>query len=106
MNFVGMFRSKEVFGNDAEVFRPERFLGDAPNVKQMIKMVDLVFGGGRFMCLGKSLALIELNKIFIELLRNFDFQIATPEKSWERTGCTSWIVHDFWARVTEDTTMG
>ncbi|KAJ8133454.1 hypothetical protein O1611_g165 [Lasiodiplodia mahajangana] len=104
-NYFRMMRSKEVFGNDAEIFRPERFLGDGENVRDMIKVVDLVFGGGRFMCLGKSLAVIELNKIFIELFRNFDFQMATPEKPWGRTGYISWMVHDFWARVTEDTTM-
>ncbi|KAI1130051.1 cytochrome P450 [Nemania abortiva] len=104
-NYFRMMRSKEIFGNDAEIFRPERFLGDGENVREMVKVVDLAFGGGRFMCLGKSLAVIELNKIFIELLRNFDFQIATPEKPWGKRGYISWMVHDFWARVTEDTTM-
>ncbi|KAJ8115733.1 hypothetical protein ONZ43_g4599 [Nemania bipapillata] len=108
-NIFRMMHSKEVFGTDADLFRPERFLESELDVKQMVKVVDLVFGGGRFVCLGKALAMIELNKIFIEanskcvltlfpqLLRNFDFQIAMPEKPWERIG------YDYGMRITAAT---
>ncbi|KAI1426507.1 cytochrome P450 [Xylaria sp. FL1777] len=80
VNYHSLMRCQEVFGEDADVFRPERFLGGGPNVAYMSKVLDLVFGGGRFTCLGKPMAELEMNKIFIELLRNFDFQIASPEK--------------------------
>ncbi|KAH8165108.1 hypothetical protein CIB48_g3138 [Xylaria polymorpha] len=106
VNYHSMMRSQEIFGEDADTFRPERFLGGGPNVAQMIKTIELAFGNGRFMCLGKVLAWLEMNKLFIELLRNFDFQVANPEKPWERQAYTTWMVYDFWARVTEDTTMG
>ncbi|KAI0966874.1 cytochrome P450 [Xylaria arbuscula] len=106
LNYRALMRCEEVFGKDADSFRPERFIGGGPDVAYMSKVVDLAFGGGRFMCLGKVLADIEINKIFIELFRNFDFQTATPEKPWTRKGYTTWTVHNFWARVTEDKTMG
>ncbi|GAW11944.1 hypothetical protein ANO14919_012970 [Xylariales sp. No.14919] len=106
INYHSMMRSEDVFGSDANTFRPERFLGTGPEISHMSKVVDLAFGGGRFVCLGKAVANIEINKIFVELLRNFDFQIATPEKPWRRDAYGTWIVHDFWARVTKDTTMG
>ncbi|KAI1304835.1 cytochrome P450 [Xylaria venustula] len=106
VNYGALMRCEEVFGKDADSFRPERFLGGGPDVAYMSKVVDLAFGGGRFMCLGKALAEIEINKIFVELFRNFDFQTATPEKPWTRKGYTTWTVHNFWARVTEDKTMG
>lgn len=133
MNFYCMMHRKDVFGDDPKIFRPERFLGDGPNTVRMVKALDQVFGGGRFACLGKGLAVMEQDKIFIEvrnssprprnallllahhydsltlfsqLLRNFDFQVATPEKPWERTSNMSWMVDNFWMRVTEDTTMG
>ncbi|KAI0550731.1 cytochrome P450 [Xylaria curta] len=106
VNYHSMMRNKEVFGEDADTFRPERFLGSGPNVAHMVKVIELAFGNGRFMCLGKVLAWMEMNKLFIELLRNFDFQIANPEKPWNRTSYSTWLVYDFWARVTEDTTMG
>ncbi|GAP82834.1 putative cytochrome P450 [Rosellinia necatrix] len=105
LNFSGMMRRKEVFGDDVEVFRPERFLSGGPEVANMIRVVDAVFGGGRFMCLGKVLAIQEINKIFVELFRYFDFQIATPEKPWRRNSYTTWTVYDFLARITEDKTM-
>lgn len=58
----------EVFGADAEVFRPERFLEcDDKQRAYMLKTVDLIFGHGRWLCLGKPLAVIELNKIFVEV---------------------------------------
>ncbi|KAI0398970.1 cytochrome P450 [Xylaria palmicola] len=104
-NYHSMMRNKEVFGDDAETFRPERFIGGGPDIAHMIKAVDLIFGGGRYMCLGKIVALLEMNKIFVELFRNFDFQIANPEKPWERLSYTTWMVYDFWVRVTKDTTM-
>ncbi|KAI8625610.1 cytochrome P450 [Xylariaceae sp. FL1651] len=105
-NLYCLMRNKDVFGEDAEVFRPERFLGKGPKIARMVRTVDFSFGSGRFLCLGKALAQIELNKIFVQLLRNFDFQIANPEKPWTRSAYVSCIVHDFWAQVSDDTMMG
>lgn len=67
VNYHSMMRSQEIFGEDADTFRPERFLGGGPNVAQMIKTIELAFGNGRFMCLGKVLAWLEMNKLFIEV---------------------------------------
>lgn len=106
VNYHSILHNKEVFGKDADIFRPERFLGDAESARRMTKTVDMMFGGGRYMCLGKPLALIELNKVFVELFRVFDFQVATPEKPWKREKFgTIWVLRDYWARVAEDTTM-
>ncbi|KAI0204897.1 cytochrome P450 [Astrocystis sublimbata] len=105
LNYHAMMRNKQSFGEDADTFRPERFLGSGPEVSHMIKTVDLSFGNGRFVCLGKVMAVQEMNKLFVELFRNFDFQSVNPEKPWSREGYGTWIVNDFWARVTEDKTM-
>ncbi|KAI8627705.1 cytochrome P450 [Xylariaceae sp. FL1651] len=102
-NFASMMRNPDVFGSDALVFRPERFLGSGPDVARMVKTVDFAFGYGRYVCLGKGLAQMEMNKIFIELLRNFDFQIANPEKPWTRVGYTTYMISDFWVQASEAT---
>jgi cytochrome P450 len=61
-------RNKDVFGPDADAFRPERWLeADEETLRRMEKTVDLVFGWGRYQCLGKTIAWIELKKVFVEV---------------------------------------
>lgn len=68
----GIMRNKKIFGEDVDVFRPERWLeGSLETLKEREQTGELVFGTGRFGCLGKRLAWIELNKIFVEV--SFDF---------------------------------
>ena len=63
-----MFRDKKAWGLDAEIFRPERWLEESPEkLKEMEATLELVFGYGRYQCLGRNLALMELNKIFVEV---------------------------------------
>ncbi|KKY32903.1 putative cytochrome p450 monooxygenase [Diaporthe ampelina] len=103
MNFIAMLMNTEVFGADAEVFRPERFLEcDEKQRNYMLKTIDLSFGYGRWLCLGKPLAILELNKIYVELLRVFDFQITQAEKPWKRRGYSTSIIDDFELRVREN----
>lgn len=64
----GLSRNKEAWGEDANFFRPERWMeGTAEEMKVKEAAVDLVFGHGRWLCLGKSVAYIELNKIIFEV---------------------------------------
>lgn len=64
----GIHHSKKTFGDDADIFRPERWLeahGEA--LTQMTSTADLIFHFGKFQCLGKPVALMELNKIYVEV---------------------------------------
>ena len=62
-----VMRNPSIFGDDVNVFRPERWLNvDHAKASQMERAVDLVFGYG---CAGKSVAFMELNKIFVEVSR-------------------------------------
>lgn len=70
-NSWGLMRDKETFGADAGMFRPERWLpeggaGDAKR-KMMEEVQGLIFGYGRFGCLGKNVAVMELNKYVPEV---------------------------------------
>jgi cytochrome P450 len=63
-----MMRRKDLFGPDAEMFRPERWVeGDADTIKGYEKVWDYTFSAGRFLCLGKGIALMELNKAVLEV---------------------------------------
>lgn len=66
-NNWGILRQESIFGQDADLFRPERWL-EADDAKRslMQKTTELAFGYGRWVCLGKPVAFIVLNKIFVE----------------------------------------
>jgi len=71
INFSGVMRLKTVWGEDADVFRPERWLEAEEEGEERIKflnhVVDLDFGSGKYQCLGKRIAFMELNKVFVEV---------------------------------------
>lgn len=63
-----MMRRKDLFGPDPDIFRPERWLdSNSDHVKEQERIWDLSFSTGRFSCLGKGIALMELNKVFVEV---------------------------------------
>lgn len=67
----GISRDKSIWGDDANVFRPERWLDGVPEaIRRQETLLDLVFGGGRWQCLGRSVAQMELNKVFVEVSRS------------------------------------
>ncbi|KAF4456709.1 hypothetical protein F53441_1265 [Fusarium austroafricanum] len=91
-----IYHSKETFGQDAGLFLPERWLkADSAKFEAMSEVVSLVFSSGRYQCLGKPVAFIELNKIFVELLRRFDFSMVRPERPLHILNAGIWLIEDF-----------
>lgn len=69
ISVVGMMRRKDTFGEDAGSFRPERWLeANSDKYNEMLRVADLVFGYGRWQCLGKPIAQHELNKGIFEVI--------------------------------------
>ncbi|KAF6817780.1 cytochrome p450 [Colletotrichum sojae] len=103
VNIHRLMRSKETFGADADVFRPERWIeaaaADEERFREMGAVVELDFGHGRFQCLGKAIAFMELNKLFVELLRRFDFAVVTPQEPLKLWDAGFWVTDDFKLRV-------
>ena len=61
-------RKKAVFGPDADIFRPERWIeADAQTADKYMKSAEILFGAGRFVCLGKAIAMMELGKAIVEV---------------------------------------
>ena len=68
-----MMRKKEHFGVDADTFRPERWLENtAETVQKYERVWELSFGAGRSTCLGRGIALMELNKAIVEVCFAFE----------------------------------
>ena len=91
----GVMRDESFWGSDADEFVPERWLLSNPphsssssggkiggteggeeeeeesirakKIKEMEARVGLVFGYGKWQCLGKDVAMMELNKVFVEV---------------------------------------
>ena len=66
----GVLRNKKVFGEDAHTYRPERWLeAGEEKLKDMLRSADLLFGSGRYACLGKTVAFLELRKCLATVRR-------------------------------------
>ncbi|KAI1176073.1 cytochrome P450 [Nemania sp. FL0916] len=87
-----LHRDTTVFGQDAEFFRPERWLEDEENARVMERYM-FQFGGGAHVCIGRNLALLEINKVCPRLLRDFDFQLVNPTAEL-KAKATFFVVHE------------
>ncbi|KAI2627187.1 cytochrome P450 [Xylaria nigripes] len=102
VNTMAIMRNTEVFGEDADIFRPERFLeASAERRAEMLKHVDIVFGHGRWGCPGQMLARLEMNKFIVEILRRCDLQIVNPHQPWLCRGYVSMKIDDFFVRFSK-----
>ena len=118
----GLHRSKAVYGEDANIYRPGRWIDtkDEKKLAEMNRSADLVFGYGKNGCLGKPVAFMELNKAVtevrhfscscshvvlseandIKLFRRFDISLVNPWKpirSLQRNGL--FVQSDMWVRI-------
>lgn len=110
----------EVYGDDPEAFRPERWLvQDRERLQAMHRTHELIFGHGGSKCLGIRIAAMQLNKIFFEvsssfllvviscadylgsqILRTYDITIASPISPWESICYGSFFQKNFKVRIT------
>jgi len=73
-------REMSVFGEDADAFRPERWLDSGPEQLRRMERHSLIWGGGSRTCIGKNIALLEVNKLVPQLLRRYEVDIVHPER--------------------------
>ncbi|KAJ5707642.1 hypothetical protein N7488_007443, partial [Penicillium malachiteum] len=98
-----MHHSEEIYGPDAKIFRPERWLeSDPAKLAEMVQINGLSFGYGNFQCLGKPVAQIEIGKTIFELLRHFDLALINPTHPWKiRNLLGLFAISDMWVQVME-----
>lgn len=85
-------RNKGVFGDDADSFRPERWLDaqelDGKRANSM-EEYSFAFGQGSRTCIGKNISLLEVYKVIPRIVQNFDFQL---EREKELECINHWFV--------------
>ncbi|KAJ3543615.1 hypothetical protein NM208_g3485 [Fusarium decemcellulare] len=87
-------RDKGTFGEDADEFRPERWLTDDKQRLSFMNSRWMPFGLGSRTCIGRHISILEISKLIPYLLHNFDFQLHggmdEPGRLWKTTN--RWFV--------------
>lgn len=73
-------RDKGLYGPDADVFRPERWLDSPPEQIRQMENLSFTFGYGSRGCIGRNVAMLEITKFVPELFRRFDVKLVDPKR--------------------------
>ncbi|KAH7305928.1 benzoate 4-monooxygenase cytochrome P450 [Stachybotrys elegans] len=93
MNAWVVHRNKDVFGEDADTWRPERWMEADADKRKLMESCLLTFGAGHRTCLGKHISLLEIYKLVPTMLMEYDFKFVDPKKPW--TVKNRWFVPQF-----------
>ena len=86
-------KNKDVFGEDAEIFRPERWIEASPERRRRMERSMITFGSGKRMCLGKEIALMEIKMLISAFVMRFE--VSTGSQSELLKICTDMLtLHD------------
>jgi len=80
INPVVLHRTKEIFGNDANCFRPERWIEASKEQRDAIELCSLAFYSPRRICPRKNLAWLILCRTVVESFRQFAVRILEDEE--------------------------
>ncbi|KAI0112420.1 cytochrome P450 [Nemania sp. FL0031] len=93
-------RRPEIFGDDVDVYRPERWLVDEslPELQReererRIREMNghmFQFGMGARTCIGKNISLLEMYKLVPSLLRRFEIRFKDPSQQWKTVN--AWFI--------------
>ncbi|KAI0876746.1 cytochrome P450 [Hypoxylon argillaceum] len=99
-------RRPEIFGDDVDVYRPERWLVDdeeegealmpGPEREERERRVREMnghmfqFGMGARTCIGKNISLLEMYKLVPSLLRRFEIRFKDPDQEWKTVN--AWFI--------------
>jgi len=75
-------RSKEIWGEDAREFKPERW-ESIPESAHSIPGVwgnSLAFSGGTRACIGYRFSVVEMKALLFVLIRSFQFEMSVPSE--------------------------
>ncbi|RAL02329.1 cytochrome P450 [Aspergillus ibericus CBS 121593] len=75
-------RIPEIWGADCEEFHPERWLGEAGDLKRFF----FAFGGGSRTCVGRNISWLEMSKLVPTLLMRYNIQLAPGAELTEECG--------------------
>lgn len=88
--------NKAIFGEDADMFGPERWIADVDvETRRLRESGEVYFGSGAFMRTGRNVATLEVRKIATQLFRQLDVEVVNPLKPWQDKDSLAMLVWDF-----------
>ncbi|KAI0432674.1 cytochrome P450 [Xylaria sp. FL1042] len=83
-------RNKQVFGADADEFRPERWLTSEEDKLATMNRQWIPFGVGSRTCIGRHISTLEISKLIPRIVREFDFELSAGNAG------DSWSTQNYW----------
>ncbi|KAK4539376.1 hypothetical protein LTR36_011006 [Oleoguttula mirabilis] len=80
MNPWVLHRDKRIFGEDADTFRPDRYLRASEGQRHVMEAVSLAFGGASRSCPGRNLAYMCLSKTLAAVFLEFEVEVLGEEE--------------------------
>ncbi|VUC25700.1 unnamed protein product [Clonostachys rosea] len=92
--------NQDVYGADANIFRPERWLEDSELVKRR-ESYFMTFGQGSRTCIGKNISMMEMSKVIPQIVRHYDLlpQTASGNPEWNTENVWFVKTRDFYCKV-------
>ncbi|TGJ87215.1 hypothetical protein E0Z10_g1517 [Xylaria hypoxylon] len=83
-------RNTQVFGADADEFRPERWLISDEEKLAAMNRQWIPFGVGSRTCIGRHVSTLEISKLIPRVIHEFDFELSTGSAEG------SWSTENYW----------
>ncbi|KAI1178212.1 cytochrome P450 [Nemania sp. FL0916] len=80
---AAIHRNKEVFGEDVEVFRPDRWLINDREQLRVMEASHMSFSRGRKNCIGQNIATLSMKKVIPALIMKFKLRLVDPDISFK-----------------------
>ncbi|KAK3332588.1 cytochrome P450 [Cercophora scortea] len=82
MNPWVVHRNKEMFGEDADCWNPDRWLLCDKERRVAMERSLLTFGSGHRICLGKNISYLEIYKLIPTLFSTYEISLTNPDQDW------------------------
>ncbi|KAI5810819.1 pisatin demethylase [Pyronema omphalodes] len=76
-------RDREIYGEDAEEWRPERWTEAGEKERKRMDGAFLGFGAGSRTCIGKNISRLEMFKLVPWMVASYEMELANPNKEWD-----------------------
>ncbi|CAH8385671.1 unnamed protein product, partial [Eruca vesicaria subsp. sativa] len=81
ISIYALGRMKSVWGDDAEDFRPERWLSDSGMLRHEPSYKFLAFSAGPRSCLGKKLTFLQIKTVAVKIIQQYDIKVVEGQKT-------------------------